>query len=202
MSIEPVADEEVLRDGLGTLARQGAEPVLDTGELLGRARRARRLRAAAFAGAGAVLVVGCASVAVPLASHTGESKSSTIGSVASPPPETPDSGGPRVPQVTWTPNPGAAKRGPDTPQIGVAYPFDLLTHCGIHWAAFGGKTWVTDALLPEPQPKPDPRTGTTTYTGYTAGFMTLVAPDTLRFDAPGVVSAVFHPTSKQIELCD
>jgi hypothetical protein len=41
----------------------------------------------------------------------------------------------------------------------------------------------------------------TTYTGYTAGFMTLVAPDTLRFDVPGVVTAVFHPTTRSIELC-
>jgi hypothetical protein len=104
--------------------------------------------------------------------------------------------------VTWTPNPTAAKRGPDSPTIGVAYPFDLLTHCGIRWATFGGRTWVTDALLPEPRPKPDPRTGITTYTGYTAGFMTLIEPDTLRFDAPGVVSAVFHPTSESIGLCD
>lgn len=202
MNIESAAEEDVLRDGLSTLARQGAEPVLDTGGLLGRARRARQLRTTAFAGAGAVLVVGCAAVAIPLASHAGASKTSSIGSSPSPQPPSPSTNGPQVPAVTWTPEPDAAKRGPDSPKIGVAYPFDLLTHCGIRWATFGGRTWVTDVRLPEPVAKPDPRTGITTYTGYTAGFMTLVAPDTLRFDAPGVVSAVFHPTSKPIEVCD
>jgi hypothetical protein len=201
MNIEPAAEEEALRAGLDTLARQGAEPVLDTGELLGRARQARRLRTTAFAGAGAVLIVGCASVAVPLASSGSESKTSTIASAPSQDPVTSSSGVPQVPAVTWTPDPTAAKGGPDAPQIGVSYPFDLLTHCGIHWAAFGGKTWATDTQLPEPRPKPDPKTGVTTYTGYTAGFMTLLAPGTLRFDAPGGVSAVFHPTSAPIGLC-
>ena len=31
-------------------------------------------------------------------------------------------------------------------EVGVSYPFNLLTHCGIEWAYFGGRYWV-----PEPK---------------------------------------------------
>jgi hypothetical protein len=51
----------------------------------------------------------------------------------------------------------------DQPVIGVAYPFDLPTHCGILFAQFGGR-W--SAVTPTAQPHPMGR-------DQTAGTMTL-----------------------------
>ena len=70
--------------------------------------------------------------------------------------------------------------GPTDPEVGVSYPFDLYTHCGIEFTTFGGLEW--QALTPRPEsdriPGPD---GLVTYTGYTAGSMTLVNEGLLRF---------------------
>lgn len=65
------------------------------------------------------------------------------------------------------------------PRIGVAYPFNLLTHCGARFANFDGRYW--QAVGPEPQPAPLP--GGKPADFYTAGTLTLLSPDRLRFDA-------------------
>ncbi len=84
-----------------------------------------------------------------------------------------------------SPNPAAAasstpRTGPVEPKVGVPYPFDLYTHCGIRSAQFGGRQWQAAAPRPEPARRPG-ADGTTQYTGYTAGTMTLLADGTLRF---------------------
>ena len=106
-----------------------------------------------------------------------------------------------LPAVTRTPDPDHPAVGPDAPVIGVAYPYDLFTHCGVRWAHFGGRDWITNPVQPEPKPKPDPRTGVTSYTGSTPGYMTLVSADTARFDDPGVVTAIFHPATGKLPMC-
>jgi hypothetical protein len=85
--------------------------------------------------------------------------------------------------------------------MGVPYPFDLLTHCGIRWARFDGRNWAPAEPLPEPRPTADPKTGVTVYTGYTAGYMILVTADTARFQAPGVVTVDFHPLNDAPSAC-
>lgn len=70
--------------------------------------------------------------------------------------------------------------GPAAPQIGVDYPFSLLTHCGIDYVTFGGRVWRAVPPEPEPVRVPDAN-GMTEYTGYTSGVMRLLGPDSLRF---------------------
>lgn len=72
------------------------------------------------------------------------------------------------------------------PQVGVDYPFELYTHCGISTAIFGGRDW--QAITPQPQPEPVLRSapdGTVIHTDHTAGTMTLVRKDLLRFSFNG-----------------
>ncbi|WP_194918715.1 hypothetical protein [Catenulispora rubra] len=147
-------------------------------------------------------VVICGTILVTAASGCA-SKAQPAGNAALPPASTTTSPtSTSLPAVTRTPDPNHPSRGPATPVIGVAYPFDLFTHCGVHVAHFGGRDWITDAVQPEPKPKPDPRTGVTTYTGSTPGYMTLVSAGTARFDDPGVVTAVFHPAAGKLPMCD
>lgn len=70
-------------------------------------------------------------------------------------------------------------KGPSDPQVGVSYPFDLLTHCGISTTHFSGRYWHA---TPRPEPSWRPgANGTYSYDGYTAGTMTLLSGDLLRF---------------------
>ncbi|MEK6443613.1 hypothetical protein [Pseudonocardia sp. T1-2H] len=50
--------------------------------------------------------------------------------------------------------PAAAPTGGtvDDPVIGVAYPFELLTHCGIRAANFAGHWWRATAPTDQPHP--------------------------------------------------
>ncbi|HWH00905.1 MAG TPA: hypothetical protein VNV66_16685 [Pilimelia sp.] len=70
--------------------------------------------------------------------------------------------------------------GPARPEQGVPYPFDLYTHCGINVTRFGGRWWQAERPAKEPSPLAGPE-GVVSYTGYTAGAMTLVAPERARF---------------------
>jgi hypothetical protein len=79
----------------------------------------------------------------------------------------------------------------DDPVIGVGYPFELLTHCGIQAANFAGHWWR--ATAPTDQPHPGGK-------GYTAGTMTLVSPQDARFDYPGG-SAEFAPAEREPMRC-
>lgn len=85
-----------------------------------------------------------------------------------------------VAMSTQPPPSSQYRTGPADPQVGVGYPFDLYTHCGIDFTRFGGRYWQAAAPLPEPSPLPDAQ-GVTTYTGYVSGVMTLVDQQTARF---------------------
>jgi hypothetical protein len=69
---------------------------------------------------------------------------------------------------------------PSDPQVGVSYPFDLLTHCGMSTTRFGGRYW--QAMTPRAEPsRRSGRDGIVSYDGSTAGTMTLLSGDLLRF---------------------
>lgn len=103
-------------------------------------------------------------------------------------------------------NPADPREGPADPQIGVAYPFDLYTHCGIRFAWFGGTWWEASKPQQDPQVRAD-GDGPATYTNYTAGTMTLLGTGVARFtvdDRYVVVaetSITFFPISQTPPPC-
>jgi hypothetical protein len=138
-----------------------------------RARSAARARSSASTAIGLVLavtVLGCASTPMPSAAH--QQSPSMASSPAKDPTRT-----------------VSASR---SPAIGKAYPFELLIHCGVPIADFGGRTWQPVAPVP-PYPGPRLVNGTATYTGYVAGTMRLVNARRLLFVADS--SAVASPFS-------
>ncbi|GGJ83907.1 hypothetical protein GCM10010123_11990 [Pilimelia anulata] len=119
---------------------------------------------------------------------------------------TDNSAGPERALVDPT-DPAAPRGGPAAPVRGQAYPYDLYTHCGLEFARFGGRTWRVTPARPEPLPRAD-AAGVETYTGYTAGTMTLMAPAVARFvmDARRVVVTgspviLFTPTAARPPIC-
>lgn len=178
-------------------------------KLIADGRRRKRRRQIAI-GAGTIVAMAGVAVAAPqILGSAGGSRTSAAPASSTPGPTATGSVTSASPtaattpsnKVTWTPNPTAPRSGPATAAIGIAYPFDLLTHCDIRYAHFDGRWWQTDHTVPEPKPKPDPESGITSYNGYTAGFMTLVSADTARFDDPGVVTVTFHPMAGQPLPC-
>jgi hypothetical protein len=148
---------------------------------IARQRRDRRRRAGLWATAAATVVI-AAGVPAALGAWTAPAdrdgpvsgvttSTATTPSLESPPPETAPASAPGDFNV---------RTGPPEPELGVAYPFDLLTHCGIGWTSFGGRDWHPVQPEPVPAPLPDPD-GITTVDGYTTGTMTLVDEDLLRF---------------------
>jgi hypothetical protein len=161
--------------------------------LLHVGRRARRMRMLTqTAAVAAVLAAGISAFAIagPTGGHDGQGS--------------PIAARPSQPAATWSLPPrsfaGTPQSGPAHPALGTPYPYDLFTHCGIHYATFGGRTWATATALPEPTPTPDAH-GTTTYTGYLAGYMILVAADEADFTTGGSTPIVFHPTTQTAPLC-
>jgi hypothetical protein len=138
-----------------------------------RVRSAARAGSSASAAIGLVLAVtlpGCASTPVPSAAHQ----------------QSPAMASSPARDSTRT---VAASR---SPAIGKAYPSELLIHCGVSIADFGGRTWQPVAPVPA-YPGPRLVNGTATYTGYVAGTMTLINARRLLFAAGS--SAVASPFS-------
>jgi hypothetical protein len=69
---------------------------------------------------------------------------------------------------------------------GVAYRFNLLTHCGIEWAYFDGRYWV-------PRPRVDPPSNWAAIEG---GTMTLEEQEVAIFSADEGGGARFAPAAK------
>lgn len=99
-----------------------------------------------------------------------------------------------------------AQLGPPNPQVGVSYPFDLLTHCGIRATIFGGREWRAVHPQPEPAKLPDAH-GITHYDGYTSGIALLTDQSTLKFtvhDSESTAngqSYLFTPATRQQAVC-
>jgi hypothetical protein len=91
-------------------------------------------------------------------------------------------------RVEWGPGPGP----PDGPGavIGVAYPFDLYTHCGVRSARFDGRDWNADPpLLDEYGANPPPGWGNP----FDRGTMTLIGPNLAEFRSDAGHVARFRP---------
>lgn len=104
-------------------------------------------------------------------------------------------------------NPRDPRLGPANPARGVPFPFDLYSHCGIEFARLGGEVWRAARPIREPLALPD-ADGITTYTAYTAGTMTLVDDELLRFviderryEVSGSPVVVFRRTTVDPPLC-
>jgi len=69
--------------------------------------------------------------------------------------------------------------------VGRAYPFNLLTHCGIEWAYFDGRYWV-------PKPKVDPPSD---WAGIEDGTIVMERPAVAAFQAAKGGGARFVPAS-------
>ncbi|MGH3860804.1 hypothetical protein [Actinokineospora sp.] len=78
------------------------------------------------------------------------------------------------------------------PVVGVGYPFELNTHCGIRSATFGGRWWA--AIAPTEQPHPGGR-------DITVGTMTLVRPDLARFTWPDGTAEFVPVDSEPMPPC-
>jgi hypothetical protein len=98
-------------------------------------------------------------------------------------------------------NPNRIELGPDAPTIGVTCPYDLYVHCGGAYAEFSGHSWIT--YLPPGDPGPSPvGNGVMAYTGYIAGWMTLLDSLTAIFTVSGsTMPFVYHQTNEAGPLC-
>ncbi|MEY9836282.1 hypothetical protein [Streptacidiphilus sp. EB103A] len=190
-------EEDLLRRGLHDMAATEAGPVTaPVGALVQGGRRARRVRRAVLVGSVAVLV-GCGSVAGVNAT-TG-----TTSTVAQPAVSSSSSAAASTtPLPARTVDPAHQQLGPAHPVVGRTYPYDLLVHCEIRYAVFGGRSWQTDHTIDAPTPTPDPRTGITAVTGMLPGYMTLVSDTEARFQGPGLASpVVFRVMDHDAPLC-
>jgi hypothetical protein len=173
-TLHAIADDAGSPAGLSTVERA-----------IDRHRRERRRRARLWGTAAATLVV---AAAIPLAVGTWTPVGNGAQTAASLPAGADVGGTPSTTpsastRETAEPAGGEADEaltGAARPELGVAYPFDLMTHCGIRWTTFGGRDWR--ALQPAPEPKvlPGPD-GVSTVDFYTGGTMTLVDENLLRF---------------------
>ncbi len=78
----------------------------------------------------------------------------------------------------------------DGVRMGVAYEYELYTHCGIRQAYFAGRYWVADPPLGDGSGNPPPGWGNPTQ----RGSMELVAPQRAEFRA-GPLGATFEPAA-------
>lgn len=90
-----------------------------------------------------------------------------------------------------------------SPAIGRSYFFRLFIHGGVPVVGFGGRAWRPVEPVPK-YPGARPVGEFVTETGYVAGTMTLVEPDTLRFVADPLTvttpfAVVFKPETAPSE---
>jgi hypothetical protein len=173
-TLHAIADDAGSPSGLSA-----AERAID------RHRRERRRRARLWGTAAATLVV---AAAIPLALGTWTpvrngaqaAASLTVDADAGGAPSITPSTSARETAAAAGADTGEVETGPADPETGVAYSFDLYTHCGIRWTTFGGRDWRAVQPAPEPKALPGPD-GVSTVDFYTGGTMTLVDEDLLRF---------------------
>ncbi|WP_179118527.1 hypothetical protein [Saccharothrix sp. ALI-22-I] len=87
--------------------------------------------------------------------------------------------------------------------VGVAYPFDLLVHCGLVYAVFAGRAWKVEQPVTDPPGEPLARGSV----NYLPGSMRLTSADRLAFTVdtgssvlPGA-TVTFLPTAEERPLC-
>jgi hypothetical protein len=129
---------------------------------------------------------------------TGSTADPTAGSTAAPTPATSP-----PPAVVDNQSPAQPRTGPARADVGVAYPFDLLVHCGLVYAVFADRTWKVEQPVTDPPGEPLARGGV----NYLPGSMRLTAADRLAFTVdvsssvlPGA-TVTFLPTAEERPLC-
>jgi hypothetical protein len=143
----------------------------------------RRLRRAVTVGAGMCLLVGgCATSASDSSSASRESSPPTVSASSA--------------AASRTVDPDHPATGPAAPVLGKAYPYDLYVHCGGEYAAFAGASWRTANPPGDPGATVNPD-GTATYTGYLAGWMTLLNQDTAVFAVAGTTKLITYQRTAQ-----
>jgi hypothetical protein len=179
--------EQTVRNTLHAIADDAGPPAgPSTAErAIDRYRRDRRRRAGLWATAAATVVI---AAGIPtalgalgaLTGPTGQNESAVAVEAPTDPQPTTEPSAPEPQPAVSAPVGGEVETGPPDPEIGVAYPFALYTHCGVRQTSFGGREWRAVELAPEPADLPD-EDGIASYDGYTRGTMTLLAEDLLRF---------------------
>jgi hypothetical protein len=149
-------------------------------QVIARHRRLRRARAAWLGVAAALVLAVSIPVALAAVSSAPVNAGGAVPASGNSSADAPVPTASQSPNASADPGPIATRSGPPQAELGVAYPFDLYTHCGIRGARFAGREWTAIRPAADPQRLPD-STGITRYTGYIAGTMTLVRPDLLRF---------------------
>jgi hypothetical protein len=205
-------EEAALRRGMRDFVRDQAPPGPRTAGpvLLDRCHRARRRRRAARAGAAAACVLAVATGAVGVGQWTGTGGAAPVATAAT--------GSTWAPAASGTDGPlplplparteddrtrgGYQEPLPAVAVTGVPYPYNWWSHCGLTHIFFGGKVWqVDDGPVPVPAAHPD-ADGIISDPLNVPGYVTLLSPTTLRFDAPTYVTGVLlHAVRQRPPLC-
>lgn len=187
-------DEERLRSQFHALVQQAEVPAAPVDALMDMARR-RRARGRT----GLVVVISVVAMAA-----------ATLGyGLLRPSSRTVPTGPATSATAPVTPSPTTAlparvfdrdhwQSGPASPVLGRAYPYDLLVHCGVRYASFGGRSWLATQVVPVPQATEDPVTGFTEGIVALPGYMTLESATAARFSndrlsAPVDFGVMDHP---------
>ncbi|MBA2947521.1 hypothetical protein [Streptomyces himalayensis] len=89
--------------------------------------------------------------------------------------------------------------GPRHPKQGKWYPYDMLAHCGIKFATFGGRLWQLDQIHTNSRSRV---AGEQEPAGnYVPGYMALQGPDAASFQAAGLPPTEFLPAKDEPPLC-
>jgi hypothetical protein len=111
---------------------------------------------------------------------------------------------PPLPLTPRTEDPGVPVRVPARIVelvAGNSYPYDWYSHCGMVYITLGGKVWKVDHPVTVPAAHPDAH-GIVTEPLNVPGYVTVLSPTALRFDAPTYITGVpLHVTDETPPLC-
>ncbi|MFD5702230.1 hypothetical protein [Streptomyces lasiicapitis] len=117
---------------------------------------------------------------------------------SSSPDKEPDSAGATLPAREFAGGENWEK-GPAKPKRGKWYPYDMLAHCGVEFARFGGRGWKLERVhtTSGSQVKGERPRGAWVLPGY----MALMGPDEASFEAAGLPAMDFVPTKDAPPNC-
>lgn len=191
--------EAALRRGMSEFVEAQHGPGLAIPDLLDRCRRVRRRRRVTFAAAAGVLAIAAVTGAVATTQQsvtvtvTPAASSSATGTLP------PLSLKPRAEDHTFQGSLPLPQ--PAHPGIGTSYAYNWYAHCGMVYISFDGKVWKADEPVAVPKMHPDAK-GVTWGPPIVPGYVTLLSPTTLRFDAPTYITGVpLHITTDKVPIC-
>lgn len=189
-------DEDELRRQFHALAQEATMPAAPVRVVMDMAHRRRARGRAKLVVAVSVYTAVAATFGFALIRpHTGPVPAGATTTTTATAPVTPSAAATRPARVFdrnhW-------QSGPASPVLRKTYPYDLLVHCGVRYAVFGGKSWEATQVVPVPQATPDPVTGITDGMVALPGYMTLESATAARYDnnrltAPVMFHLMDHP---------